>query len=60
MEESLLSGAHQGEPISPILGLGVKPFPSRSINRTPPRGGFTRPQLKDPMKTEQLTNEDNL
>ena len=30
------SQAHQGEPLSPILGLGVNPFLSRSINRTPP------------------------
>ena len=34
----LISRAHQGEPLSPILGLGVNPFdfPSRSINITPP------------------------
>ena len=24
-------GAHQEEPLSPIFGLGVNPFPSRSI-----------------------------
>ena len=29
-------GTHQGDPLSLILGLGVNPFPSRSINRTPP------------------------
>ena len=32
----LIPGAHQREPPSLILGLGVNPFPSRSINRTPP------------------------
>ena len=45
-------GAHQGEPLSPIPGLGVNPFPSRSIIRTPPRGSFTRPQFEEPIKTE--------
>ena len=35
-------------------GLGVNSFPRRSINRTPPSGGFTRPQFKDPIKTEPL------
>ena len=39
-----LPGAHQGEPISPIPGLGVNPFPSRSINRTPPSVRRANPQ----------------
>ena len=30
------SGAHRGEPLSPILGFGVNSFLSRSINGTPP------------------------
>ena len=37
-----------------ILGLGVNPFLTRSIYRTSARGGFTRLQLKDPIKTEPL------
>ena len=46
------SGAHQQEPVFPILCLGVNPFPSRFICRTALRGGFARTQLKDPIKTE--------
>ena len=30
------TGVYQGEPLSLILGLGVNPFPSRFIYRTPP------------------------
>ena len=40
------------EPLSPILWLGVSPFPSRFIYRTALRGGFARTQFKDPIKTE--------
>ena len=49
---SVLAGAHQQEPLSPILCLGVNPFPSRSVYRTALRGGFARIQFKDPIKTE--------
>ena len=40
-----VSGAHQYEPLSPILSFGVNPFPSRFFNRTHLRGGFAS---KDP------------
>ena len=40
------------EPLSPVLCLGVNPFPSRFIYRTALRGGFARTQFKDPIKTE--------
>ena len=40
--KSNVSGAHQMEPPSPTQALGVNPFPSRSINRTVPWGGFAR------------------
>ena len=45
-------GAHQLEPLSLILCLGVNPFASRYIFRTALRGGFAHPQFKDPIKTE--------
>ena len=49
----LTAGAHpQLEPLSPTLSFGVNPFPSRFINRTALRGGFARPQFKEPIKTE--------
>ena len=37
---SLIPGAHQMEPPSPIQALGVNPFPSRFIIRTVLRGDF--------------------
>ena len=40
------------EPLSPILGLGVNPSPSKSSIRTPPRGSFTRPQFEESIETE--------
>ena len=40
------------EPLSPMLCLGVNPFPSRFIYRTALREGFARTQFKDPIKTE--------
>ena len=46
------SGAHQQEPVFPILCLGVNPFPSRFICRTALGGGFALTQFKDPIKTE--------
>ena len=45
-------GANQEEPLSPILCLGVNPFPSSFIYRTALRGGFARTQFKDLIKTE--------
>ena len=38
-------GAHQVEPLSPILGKRVNPFQSRFIYRTPPLGALARPLL---------------
>ena len=39
-EFTVQSKSHQYEPLSPILCLGVNPFPSRFIYRTTLRGGF--------------------
>ena len=47
-----VAGAHQQEPLFPIISLGVNPFPSRFIRGTVFRGGFARTQFKDPIKTE--------
>ena len=40
-----ISGVDQWESLSPILGTGVNPFPSRFIYRTPPLGDSALPQL---------------
>ena len=47
-----MPGAHQQEPLSPILRLGVNPFSSGFICRTALRGGFAHTQFRDPIKTE--------
>ena len=36
------SEAHQEEPLSPILGLGVNPFPRRSINPLRPNNDLSQ------------------
>ena len=48
----IFAGVHQEEPLSPILCLGVNPFPSRYIYGTALKGGFARTQFKDPIKIE--------
>ena len=45
-------GAHQQEPLSPILSLGVNPFPSRFIYRTALRRFCTHTVKNHPIKTE--------
>ena len=44
--------SHQQEPLSPILRLGVNPFPIRFVYRTALKRGFAHKQFKDPIKTE--------
>ena len=51
VRKSVLTGAYQMEPPSPIQALGVNPFPSRFIIRTVPRGDFTRRQWEEPITT---------
>ena len=48
---SVMSGAHQMEPPSPIQALGVNPFPSRFIIRRVPRGDFARRRWEGPITT---------
>ena len=49
------TGAHQGESLSPILGLGVNPFTSRFPYRTPPLGDSVRPLLSNQSKRSYVS-----